>query len=198
MYSYWQWCWEVIWKIFPLAPRTSKPRNVVIFPFAKRLLLAVGKPLASCSSMWLVMYVPSYSHKAMNKNIFKKFQKQWELQLIRGYRASVWKGRREGVTRGQEGITKRCRLTWLTNSALLYEPNYGGGGGCGVSAREYSCTYTGAQINFGDLTRLFGPKMALLSLVPLQGQKKSRAPRKVSICAKGPFRILEMVPFSDF
>ncbi len=31
-------------------------------------------------------------------------------------------------------------------------PNAGGGGGCRVSANEYSCMYTGAHINFGDLT----------------------------------------------
>ncbi len=31
----------------------------------------------------------------------------------------------------------------------MYEPR-GGGGGCGVSANEYSCA-NGAQINFGDL-----------------------------------------------
>ncbi len=52
------------------------------------------------------------------------------------------------------GVTKRCRLFWLTNSALGYEPKCGGGGGgvegCGVSANEYSCEH-GAQINFGDL-----------------------------------------------
>ncbi len=38
-----------------------------------------------------------------------------------------------------EGYTKRCRLSWLTNSDLVYEPKCGGGG-CGVSASEYSCT----------------------------------------------------------
>jgi hypothetical protein len=32
----------------------------------------------------------------------------------------------------------------------------------------------------------------------LRGQKKSWAPRKVAILCKGPFRILEMAPFSDF
>jgi hypothetical protein len=47
-----------------------------------------------------------------------------------------------------QGVTKRCRLSWLTNSALIYEPKCGGGWlGCGESANEYSCTY-GAQINF--------------------------------------------------
>jgi hypothetical protein len=44
---------------------------------------------------------------------------------------------------------KRCRLSWLTNSALVYEPKCGGG--CGISANEYSCAH-GAQINFRDLT----------------------------------------------
>ncbi len=51
----------------------------------------------------------------------------------------------------RQGVKKRCRLSWLTNSALVYEPKCGGGGGCGVSANEYSCAH-GAQINFGDLT----------------------------------------------
>ncbi len=36
------------------------------------------------------------------------------------------------------------------HSALVYKPNAGGEGCCGVSANEYSCTQ-GAQINFGDL-----------------------------------------------
>jgi hypothetical protein len=53
-----------------------------------------------------------------------------------------------------QGVTKKCRLSWLTivtNSALVYEPKFkGGGGGCGVSANENSCAH-GAQINFGDL-----------------------------------------------
>jgi hypothetical protein len=34
-----------------------------------------------------------------------------------------------------QGFTKRCR-SWLTNSALLYEPKCGGGGS-GISANEY-------------------------------------------------------------
>jgi hypothetical protein len=50
------------------------------------------------------------------------------------------------------GVTKRCRLSWLTNSALVYEPKCGGRGWgvAGALANEYSCA--GAQINFGDLT----------------------------------------------
>jgi hypothetical protein len=43
---------------------------------------------------------------------------------------------RDGSARREE-VTKRCRQSWLTNSALVYEPKCGGGG-CGVSANEYS------------------------------------------------------------
>ncbi len=28
-----------------------------------------------------------------------------------------------------QGVTKRCRLSWLTNSLLVYETKYGGEGG---------------------------------------------------------------------
>jgi hypothetical protein len=49
----------------------------------------------------------------------------------------------------------RCRLSLLFNSALVYEPkNAGaGGGGCRVSANEFSSAH-GAKINFRDLTPL--------------------------------------------
>ncbi len=43
----------------------------------------------------------------------------------------------------QQGVTKRRRLSWLTNSAIVYEPKCGvggGGGSCRVSVNEYSCT----------------------------------------------------------
>jgi hypothetical protein len=52
-----------------------------------------------------------------------------------------------------DGVTKRCHLSWLTNSALVYEPKCRGGGGgcCGVTANEFTCAH-GAQINFCDLT----------------------------------------------
>ncbi len=40
-----------------------------------------------------------------------------------------------------QGDTRRCRLSWLTSSALVYEPKCGGGGSCGVSANAYSCVH---------------------------------------------------------
>jgi hypothetical protein len=38
-----------------------------------------------------------------------------------------------------QGVTKRCRLSLLTNSALVYDPKCRGEGGvaCGVSAIKY-------------------------------------------------------------
>jgi hypothetical protein len=42
-----------------------------------------------------------------------------------------------------QGVTKTCRLSLLTNSALVYKSQYGGmgGGGCRVSVNEYSCAH---------------------------------------------------------
>jgi hypothetical protein len=50
------------------------------------------------------------------------------------------------------GITKICRLSWLINSALVYEHKCRGRGSCGILANEYLQMYTGAQINFEYLT----------------------------------------------
>ncbi len=53
-----------------------------------------------------------------------------------------------------QGVTKRCRLPWPTNSALVYEPKCGGGEWPMSTAvhRKWVQLDTGAQINFGDLT----------------------------------------------
>ncbi len=42
----------------------------------------------------------------------------------------------------KQGVTKRCRLSLLTNSALVIHVQMRGeGGSCGVSASEYSCAH---------------------------------------------------------
>jgi hypothetical protein len=54
----------------------------------------------------------------------------------------------DGADCGIQGVTRRCRLAWLTNSALVSEPKCGGKvGSCGVSASKCSCAHR-AQINF--------------------------------------------------
>ncbi len=50
-----------------------------------------------------------------------------------------------------QGVTKRCRLSWLTNSALVYEPKCGERGEI-TGLQPMVQLYTGAQINVGDLT----------------------------------------------
>ncbi len=60
-----------------------------------------------------------------------------------------------GQTASSVGVTKRCRLPWLTNSALVYaSPNTRGWGVAGSQPMSNAVyiTWHGAQINFGDLT----------------------------------------------
>jgi hypothetical protein len=61
-----------------------------------------------------------------------------QLQPRWSYITELWTGEGE-----DQGVTTRCRLSWLTNSALVYESQCGGmgGGGCGVPANEYSCAH---------------------------------------------------------
>ncbi len=47
-----------------------------------------------------------------------------------------------------QGVTKRCRLSWLTRAQMC-----GKGGSCGVSVNEYSCTQEHrSPNNLGELT----------------------------------------------
>jgi hypothetical protein len=51
------------------------------------------------------------------------------------------------------GVTKNCRLSWLTNSTLVYEPKCRGRRGvAGGGLSQWAQLYTGAQIYFGDGT----------------------------------------------
>jgi hypothetical protein len=56
----------------------------------------------------------------------------------------------------------------------------------------------GAVYRYSSLMTFLSPKWHSISLVTLKGSKKSRALEKSRFCAKRPFRILEMAPFSDF
>ncbi len=50
-----------------------------------------------------------------------------------------------------QGVSRRCRLSWLTNSAIVYESKWGGGGWSQPMSTAVHMWH-GAQINFGDLT----------------------------------------------
>ncbi len=47
----------------------------------------------------------------------------------RGWRLAVLSVYAQDERELCQGVTKRCRLSWLTNSALVYEPKCGGKGG---------------------------------------------------------------------
>ncbi len=72
---------------------------------------------------------------------------------------SCWEG-------SYQRVTKRCRLSWLTNIALICKPKWGGGGVRGLG--QWVQLYTGAQINFEDLTPSFtyGRYTSLISTLP--------------------------------
>jgi hypothetical protein len=52
-----------------------------------------------------------------------------------------------------EWVTKRCRLSWLTNSALLYKPKCGGW--IAGSQPMRTAEHMELEQNFGDLTQYF-------------------------------------------
>ncbi len=56
------------------------------------------------------------------------------------------------LVRGHQGVPKRCRLSWLINSALVYELKCSGGGGGLRGLSQWVQLYTGAQFTFRDLT----------------------------------------------
>jgi hypothetical protein len=59
---------------------------------------------------------------------------------------------KKNMVYGTQGDTKRCLLSWLTNSALVYEPKCGEGGVTGSRPVNTTVQYTGAKIKFGVIT----------------------------------------------
>ncbi len=52
----------------------------------------------------------------------------------------------------KQGVTKRCRLSWLTNSVLVYEPKCGGEVGVAGSQQMSTAVHLEPQIKFVNLT----------------------------------------------
>jgi hypothetical protein len=70
--------------------------------------------------------------------------------VILGRTARTLTPQGDGLGKLVQGVTLRCRLSYLTNSALVFEAKCGGGGVAG--SQPMSTTVPGAQINFEDLT----------------------------------------------
>jgi hypothetical protein len=77
-----------------------------------------------------------YDRTKDRQRILGKYMIDWQWSHPHGcilYIVTYWNTEpSKGV--GQ-GFTKGCRLHWLTNSALVYEPKCGGWGGGGAGSR---------------------------------------------------------------
>jgi hypothetical protein len=91
-----------------------QPRGPVRQPYS----YSVPSPLRLFNPTWL-----SALRECTKPKLFCPLICFIESQLIKPSPfPALWGGARQGVT-------KRCRLSWLTNSALVYEPKRGGRGG---------------------------------------------------------------------
>ncbi len=85
-------------------------------------------PVSSLVKICTLWLSPSQNRNPFSKRLFFRVF----VSILR--RFSLWKVY-------QQGITKRCCLSWQTNSALVYEPKYGGRGELrGFSQRVQLCT----------------------------------------------------------
>jgi hypothetical protein len=91
-------------------------------------------------------------------NIFAGPVCEAKLEGLREGQAYEWQVRAVNKASINQEVTKRCRLSWLTNIAPPYMSPKSGGGREGVSGSQPMSTAVhnahGAQINFGDLTLL--------------------------------------------
>ncbi len=92
-----------------------------------------------------------------------------------------------------QGVTKRCRLSRLTNCSLVYEPECWGRGG----VAGFQPMSTEAQINFGDITpySTYGPvgnhivqELITLYLTRFRTYKIARPPQTKTSRRGGGFR----------
>jgi hypothetical protein len=90
-------------------------------------------------------YLP-LGHKTHTKDVLKMY--------VCTNRSTLYFTLQDEWRPGVRSKIRRLHVSWLTNSALVYEPICGGWSGWRgfeEPADEYSCTHR-AQINFGDLT----------------------------------------------
>ncbi len=118
----------------------------VVRPAAAGVLGGAGRPLLSPHTLQ-TLASPSIEYNRLKTNIFaRKYEYLWI------YRLFGEPYQRKNFDIFKQGITKRCRLSWLPNSALVYEPKCGERGRDLRDLSQWVQLYTGAQINFGDRT----------------------------------------------
>ncbi len=78
----------------------------------------------------------------------KKCEVFWSVKLYHLLSIVHWFDAWKSPKYIKQGVTKRCRLSWLTNSALVYEPKCGGkGGGLRVLSQWWQlCTWSSNKL----------------------------------------------------
>ncbi len=125
--------------IFSKIPACSKHRAVMLTGVTRDFVIGMNifeKKNCTCK---IIRHYLGVLKMCSNRNhgiweIEQSIIMQWNLQISLG-----------------QGVTKRTRLSWLTNSALVYEPKDGGRGEL-RGLCQWVQMYTGAQTNIGDLT----------------------------------------------
>jgi hypothetical protein len=125
----------------------------IIFPFTYTLVTGLQDLFSTLNVVAVWQLTQQYYFIGLNCLFFANLQelKHWKLLffiVIAGMSNLLISLFLDQLT---QLITKSCRLSWLTNSALVYEPKCRGGGGCRGLSQSVQL-YTGAQINFWDLT----------------------------------------------
>jgi len=113
-----------------------------------------------------LLFNRQFSQRVPKKNYFQKntikyiafFKTKRIYEYVLQETFSIYR-RALGLVEESQGVTKRCHLSRLTNSALVYEPKCGG-------LSQWVKLYTRAQINFGDLT----PYLTYEESLPRQDQ----------------------------
>ncbi len=133
-------------RVWNLCQKSS--RNLPIlsleFPFPYRWLKAFGASLQYFMSGYLTGFVYRLFNKSFLPVVWPSgtFYIHLHLLVHSGKSAKSTGSKELRVYRLDQGVTKRCRLSLLTNSALVIRVQMRGeGGSCGVSANEYSCAH---------------------------------------------------------
>jgi hypothetical protein len=159
---------------FQLIPKPKKLQNFVRKKLSTEkwgktnsfqiLLLRCNSLWPSCSIVIVVVWPKSAHCEPLQRWLYSKCKLRNTLGFLSQHHLTQWNLRSGGcgsvlkykvyikgvvqlekrVNYWYQGVTKRCRRSWLTNSALVYEPKCGGGGELrGLS--QWVQLYTGAQ-----------------------------------------------------
>ncbi len=96
--------------------------------------LLIDKNAASFSA-----YILHCQHICRTSGLVRQMGGHWLSWMASGL-VVISLGSNPWWMRSSQGVTKRCRLSWLTKALSYMSPNAGGGGSCGPQPMRISCT----------------------------------------------------------